>query len=191
MLTQLKVLREAHLNFVLPRNIDILQAYYNMSTSGVYTEDFPLNPPEFYNFTGDLSTLNTIAVEGRRVVMLNYGDGVDIVLQATQVGGGGSHPIHLHGFSFYWVGTGTGNFNNQTDPSTYNLVDPPLINTIHVPRRGWVAIRFFANNPGVWFMHCHFERHSSWGMDTVFIVRNGTNTDSSILPPPSSMPRCT
>ncbi|KAL4277893.1 hypothetical protein GQ457_03G031580 [Hibiscus cannabinus] len=180
-----------NVSFVLPRNIDILQAYYNMSTSGVYTEDFPLNPPEFYNFTGDLSTLNTIAVEGRRVVMLNYGDGVDIVLQATQVGGGGSHPIHLHGFSFYWVGTGTGNFNNQTDPTTYNLVDPPLINTIHVPRRGWVAIRFFANNPGVWFMHCHFERHSSWGMDTVFIVRNGTNTDSSVLPPPSGMPRCT
>ncbi|KAK9023697.1 hypothetical protein V6N11_003903 [Hibiscus sabdariffa] len=178
-----------NVSFVFPR-IDILQAYYNRST-GVYTEDFPLNPPVFYDFTGNLTDLNPGAGTGTRAVMLNYGDAVEIVLQATQLGAGGSHPIHLHGFSFYRVGTGVGNFNNQTDPSTYNLVDPPLINTVHVPGRGWVALRFFADNPGVWFMHCHFERHSSWGMDTVFIVRNGTTTETSIRPPPSGMPSCT
>ena len=80
--------------------------------------------------------------------MLNYGEAVEIVLQATTVGVGGSHPIHLHGFSFYWIGTGSGNFNNVTDPSSYNLVDPPLINTVQVPPGGWVALRFFAKNPG-------------------------------------------
>ncbi|KAE8727805.1 Secretory laccase, putative isoform 1 [Hibiscus syriacus] len=177
-----------NVSFVFPQ-VDILDAYYNMSTSGVFTEDFPLSPPEFYDFTGNLSGLNTMADTGTKVVMLNYGDAVEIVLQATQTGPGGSHPIHLHGFSFYWVGTGTGNFNNQTDPSTYNLVDPPLINTVHVPGRGWVALRFFANNPGVWFMHCHFDRHASWGMDTVYIVRNGTTAGTSIRPPPFGMPR--
>jgi laccase len=31
----------------------------------------------------------------------------------------------LHGFRFYLVGTGVGNFNNVTDPLSYNLVDPP------------------------------------------------------------------
>ncbi|KAE8715322.1 hypothetical protein F3Y22_tig00110177pilonHSYRG00088 [Hibiscus syriacus] len=181
-----------NVSFVLPRTADILQAYYNMSINGVYTEDFPLNPPEFYDFTGNVTnTVNRNATSGTRAVVLNYGDAVEIVLQATQVGGGGGHPIHLHGFSFYWVGTGTGNFNNQTDPRTYNLVDPPLVNTVHVPARGWVAVRFFANNPGVWFMHCHFERHSSWGMDTVFIVRNGNTRRTSLLPPPPGMPRCT
>ncbi|KAK9047226.1 hypothetical protein V6N11_053076 [Hibiscus sabdariffa] len=178
-----------NVSFVLPR-IDILQAYYNTSITGVFTEDFPLSPPEFYNFTGDLSSLNTAALPGTKVVMLNYGDGVEIVLQETQTGPGGSHPIHLHGYSFYWVGSGTGNFNNQTDPTTYNLVDPPLINTVHVPGRSWVALRFFADNPGVWFMHCHFDRHASWGMDTVFIVRNGTTTGTSIRPPPPGMPTC-
>ncbi|KAK8692106.1 hypothetical protein V6N13_075586 [Hibiscus sabdariffa] len=175
---------------------DLLSLFQEMklrgtrSISGVFTEDFPLNPPEFYDFTGDLTSLNTAAVQGTRVVMLNYGDGVEIVLQATQTGPGGSHPIHLHGFSFYWVGSGTGNFNNQTDPTTYNLADPPLINTVHVPGRSWVALRFFANNPGVWFMHCHFDRHASWGMDAVFIVRNGTTTETSILPPPPGLPTC-
>ncbi|XVF63221.1 hypothetical protein PTKIN_Ptkin09bG0070400 [Pterospermum kingtungense] len=175
-------------SFVFPR-IDILQAYYN-STSGVFTEDFPVNPPVFFDFTGNLTGFNTRTNQGTRAVVLNYGEAVEIVLQATNLGGGGSHPIHLHGFSFYWVGRGFGNFNNVTDPGSYNLVDPPLINTVHVPGGGWVALRFFATNPGVWFMHCHFERHSSWGMDTVFIVRNGTTTETSILPPPSGLPRC-
>ncbi|KAK9047229.1 hypothetical protein V6N11_053079 [Hibiscus sabdariffa] len=177
-------------SFVFPRRVDILQAYYNRTT-GVFTEDFPLNPPEFYNFTGDLTGFNPRAELGTRAVLLNYGDAVEIVLQATQLGAGGSHPFHLHGFSFYRVGIASGNFNNQTDPTTYNLVDPPFINTVHVPGKGWAALRFFADNPGVWFMHCHFERHSSWGMDTVFIVRNGTTAETSILPPPSGMPRCT
>lgn len=46
---------------------------------------------------------------------------------------------------------------------------------------------FFA---GVWYMHCHFDRHMSWGMDTVFIVKNGGTEDSTILPPPAYMPPC-
>ncbi|KAK8527547.1 hypothetical protein V6N12_054753 [Hibiscus sabdariffa] len=41
---------------------------------------------------------------------------------------------------------------------------------------------------GVWFMHCHFERHSSWGMDTVFIAKNGATAETSIRRPPAGMP---
>ncbi|KAB2025138.1 hypothetical protein ES319_D06G131300v1 [Gossypium barbadense] len=179
-----------NVSFVFPV-IDILQAYYKRSINGVFTKDFPLEPPEYYNFTGDLTILNRNVTMGTKVVMLNYGEAVEIVFQATQFGAGGSHPFHLHGFSFYRVGSGSGNFNNVTDPKSYNLVDPPLINTVHVPASGWVALRFFANNPGVWFSHCHFERHSSWGMDTVFIVKNGGTKATSIRPPPASgMPVC-
>ncbi|KAK8601957.1 hypothetical protein V6N12_051779 [Hibiscus sabdariffa] len=176
--------------FRAPRT-DILQAYYNRSINGVFTKDFPLEPPEFYNFTGQLGGINPNVGMGTRAVLLNYGEAVEIVFQATQFGAAGSHPLHLHGFSFYRVGSGSGNFNNVTDPKSYNLVDPPLINTVHVPARGWVALRFFANNPGVWFMHCHFERHSTWGMDTVFIVKNGATAETSIRPlPASGMPVC-
>ena len=101
----------------------------------------------FYNFTGFLPGLTNTS-KGTKVVVLNYGEAVEIVLQTTNIGVRGSHPIHLHGFSFYWIGTGSGNFNNVTDPSSYNLVDPPLINTVQVPPGGWVALRFFAKNPG-------------------------------------------
>lgn len=39
-------------------------------------------------------------------------------------------------------------------------------------------------------MHCHFDRHMSWGMDTVFIVKNGGTDETSIRPPPDYLPAC-
>jgi hypothetical protein len=47
------------------------------------------------------------------------------------------------------VGYGFGNFNKSKDPMNYNLFDPPLVNTVMVPRNGWAAIRFVATNPGM------------------------------------------
>lgn len=43
---------------------------------------------------------------------------------------------------------------------------------------------------GVWFMHCHLERHLSWGMDTTLIVTNGPTPNTKLLPPPPYMPPC-
>ena len=43
---------------------------------------------------------------------------------------------------------------------------------------------------GVWFWHCHFEKHLSWGMEAVFIVKNGGTAETSIRDPPSYMPPC-
>lgn len=80
--------------------------------------------------------------------MINYGDIVEIVYQNTNFSAPESHPIHLHGFSFFLVGTGSGNFNSVTDPLSYNLDDPPELNTINLPKNGWAAIRFVADNPG-------------------------------------------
>ncbi|GMP80117.1 hypothetical protein CsSME_00035347 [Camellia sinensis var. sinensis] len=70
------------------------------------------------------------------------------------------------------------------------MVDPPEVNTVGVPTNGWAAIRFRADNPGVWFMHCLLERHSSWGMDTVLIVKNGTTTETSMQDPPPNLNPC-
>jgi laccase len=37
-------------------------------------------------------------------------------------------------------------------------------------------------------MHCHFDRHLVWGMETVFIVQDGT--EARLSPPPPDMPPC-
>ncbi|KAF8038156.1 hypothetical protein BT93_B0884 [Corymbia citriodora subsp. variegata] len=172
-------------------SVDVLQAYYR-NISGVYTTDFPDLPPVMYNFTGDdLSTSLAEAAQGTSLKVLNYNETVEIVFQGTNLlDESGNHPMHIHGYSFYVIGVGLGNFDNETDPQMYNLVDPPEVNTVGVPKKGWAAIRFRANNPGVWYWHCHIDRHMSWGMNAAFIVKNGDTEETSMRPSPSYMPPC-
>ncbi|XP_047324937.1 laccase-14-like [Impatiens glandulifera] len=178
-----------NISFVSP-TIDILRAYYN-NISGVFKSDFPHNPPQAYNYTADYQPLEILRPEkGTSAVVLEYNSTVELVIQGTSLVGAADHPVHLHGYSFYVVGWGFGNFNKTQDPLHYNLIDPPIQNTATVPRNGWVAIRFRANNPGVWFMHCHLELHSSLGMDMVWIVKNGQGLEAQMLPPPKEMPPC-
>lgn len=51
-----------------------------------------------------------------------------------------------------------------------------------------VLLSFFRT--GVWFMHCHLERHLTWGMEMVFIVKDGHRPEDRLLPPPPDMPPC-
>lgn len=176
-----------NISLLNPR-IDVLQAYYN-GTRGVYDIGFPDKPPYEFDYTAanlsrDLQTPSTAT----KVRVLEYNTQVEIVFQSTNLVAGIDHPMHLHGYSFYVVGSGLGNYNSSQ--ADYNLVDPPLQNTIAVPVNGWSAIRFKADNPGVWFMHCHFERHVSWGMGMVFIVKDGKGNGQNMLPPPGDLPPC-
>ena len=117
----------------------------------IFTDDFPDRPPYSYNYTGgNLPSSLSVASQGTKVKVVNYNEVVEIVFQGTNVGGvGDNHPMHLHGYNFYLVGIGLGNFNNETDPKNFNLNDPPYVNTIGVPKNGWAAIRFRATNPGM------------------------------------------
>nr|XP_043617676.1 laccase-15-like [Erigeron canadensis] len=180
-----------NITFDLP-STSILGAYYRGINNGVYGDDFPDVPPLRFNYTqsrGLNASLRTPEV-ATDVEMLKHNETVELVFQGTNLLAGVDHPMHLHGHSFYVVGWGFGNFKRSRDVSSYNLVDPPLMQTIAVPQNGWTAIRFKADNPGVWFMHCHLERHVSWGMGMVFIVRNGKAANARVLPPPPDMPPC-
>lgn len=135
-----------NVSFVLP-TIALLQAhYYNIE--GVYTDDFPGKPPFPFNYTGNNSLSNIQTTNGTRLYRLAYNSTVQIVLQGTSMIAPESHPTHLHGFNFYVVGKGLGDFDPQEDPKNFNLIDPVERNTIQVPTAGWVAIRFKADNPG-------------------------------------------
>lgn len=136
-----------NISFVNPE-VDILQAYY-YHIKGVFKEGFPEFPPLVYNFTAeDFPLILEIPKRGTKVKVLEYGSDVEVVFQNTNLVAGIDHPMHLHGFSFHIVGTGFGNFDEKKDPLSFNLVDPPLRNTVAVPISGWAAIRFKAVNPG-------------------------------------------
>ncbi|KAF5953303.1 hypothetical protein HYC85_006159 [Camellia sinensis] len=96
----------------------------------------------------DLPNNTVIPTIGTKVRMFDYNETVEIVFQGTDVlAGAQNHPMHMHGHSFYVAGSGIGNFDNETDPKSYNLIDPPELNTVRVPKNGWVTDRFIANNP--------------------------------------------
>ncbi|EEF35289.1 laccase, putative [Ricinus communis] len=178
-----------NISFELP-SIDVLEAYH-YHIRGVFGHNFPSQPPLFFNFTEPfLPLILQIPTRGTEAKVLHYNSTVEIVFQGTSLLGGIDHPMHLHGYSFYVVGWGFGNFDKNKDPENYNLADPPFRNTVSVPINGWAAIRFKAYNPGVWFLHCHLDRHLTWGMETVIIVTDGEDYRSSLLPPPPDMPPC-
>ncbi|XP_047334272.1 laccase-11-like [Impatiens glandulifera] len=177
-----------NVTFVMPK-IGLLQAHY-FNTPGVYRTDFPDKPQTTFNYTGAPLTANLGTSLGTRLSKLAFNSTVELVLQDTNLLTVESHPFHLHGFNFFVVGSGIGNFDAKKDPAKFNLVDPPERNTIGVPTGGWAAIRFRADNPGVWFMHCHLELHTMWGLKMAFVVENGKSIEQSVLPPPADLPTC-
>ncbi|PPR84876.1 hypothetical protein GOBAR_AA35834 [Gossypium barbadense] len=136
-----------NVSFTLP-SVAILQAYYFGQSNGVYTTDFPVEPMVPFNYTG-IAPNNTNVMNGTRTVVLPFNTSVELVMQDTSILGAESHPLHLHGFNFFVVGQGFGNFDPVKDPAKFNLVDPMERNTAGVPAGGWIAIRFLADNPGL------------------------------------------
>ncbi|KAG9961243.1 hypothetical protein KCU61_g5649, partial [Aureobasidium melanogenum] len=106
---------------------------------------------------------------------------VDIVLNNLDED---SHSWHLHGYSFYVVASysadfGWGSYNPYVDlelpGGPLNLNDPPIRDTVYVPRRGYVVLRFRADNPGIWMFHCHMLWHQASGMALALEVRDGSS----------------
>jgi laccase len=80
-----------------------------------------------------------------------HGAVVDMVFQSTAMLQGDSNPMHLHGHDMFLLAEGLGNYDAAKDMTRFNLVNPPVKNTVLVPNLGWAAIRFVANNPGAYF----------------------------------------
>ncbi|OAY74862.1 Laccase-25 [Ananas comosus] len=171
-----------NVSFRLPKKVSMQEAHFE-SIEGVFTTDFPNKPPLFFDFTN--ASLHNGTIEesleptaiGTKAKKLKYNATVEIVLQSTAIVATQSHPMHIHGFNFFVVAQGFGNYNEQKVRSSYNLVDPQVRNTIAVPT-------------GVWLMHCHMDLHLPVGLATAFVVENGPTPDSTLPPPPADFPRC-
>jgi FtsP/CotA-like multicopper oxidase with cupredoxin domain len=68
---------------------------------------------------------------------------------------GMSHPMHLHGHSFQVIGINGKSLNGA------------LRDTVLVPPKSSVTVAFDANNPGIWYLHCHILWHLAAGMATL------------------------
>ncbi len=85
-------------------------------------------------------------------VFAKYGDRVVIkFVNETPM----SHPMHLHGHSFQVI-----DINGQP-------IRGALRDTVLVTGKSSVTIAFDANNPGLWYLHCHVLWHLAAGMATL------------------------
>ncbi|XP_058787321.1 L-ascorbate oxidase [Vicia villosa] len=130
-------------------------------------------PPRTYPMDYDIfkNPVNPNTTTGNGVYIFQLNDIVDVVLQnANQLNGNGSeiHPWHLHGHDFWVLGYGDGKFIPGVDEKKFNLTRAPLRNTAVIFPYGWTALRFKADNPGVWAFHCHIEPHLHMGMGVIF-----------------------
>jgi FtsP/CotA-like multicopper oxidase with cupredoxin domain len=70
------------------------------------------------------------------------------------------HPFHIHGHSFYILGT----------PNELNLKNPPLKDTLNIWPNVEQVIQWQATNPGNWIFHCHVEWHLAGGMASLLSI---------------------
>ncbi|XP_051181293.1 laccase-19 [Lolium perenne] len=186
-----------NVSFRHPTNASLLERYYERRTSGLYTEDLPDHPPHPYNYTdrnlippGPLEEALEPTFKATKLRRFRYNTSVEIIFQSTALLQSDSNPMHLHGYDFFVLAMGLGNYNPKTDPKKFNYHNPQLRNTVQVPRTGWAAVRFVTDNPGMWYLHCHFEFHIIMGMATAFIVEDGPTPETSLPPPPPEFKKC-
>jgi FtsP/CotA-like multicopper oxidase with cupredoxin domain len=82
-----------------------------------------------------------------------------------------AHPMHLHGHNFWVVAEGSGEWDGTVTRS-WN----PQRRDVQIVERGlpdnpsYIVIEFFADNPGVWPLHCHVVWHVSDGLSINILV---------------------
>lgn len=103
-------------------------------------------------------TLPAIPFDSQAHYTLPLGAHVVVFINNTDSGG---HPIHTHGHSFWVLAS-----SDYSPPHAQTTLPPSPIrrDVVNVAAKGWAAIAFIADNPGVWTMHCHVDFHLSGGL---------------------------
>lgn len=154
------------LNFTMEQLGDgVTYAFFNNLT---YT---PPKVPTLYSVfsSGNLATNPLIYGTNTNTFVLQYGEIVEIVLNNMDPG---LHPFHLHGHIFQLISRSEGT-EDEEEPQIYDPSNPDHTNfpanpmmrdTVVVNANGFMVLRFKANNPGVWFFHCHVDWHLEQGL---------------------------
>ncbi|KAJ5647213.1 Multicopper oxidasetype 2 [Penicillium lividum] len=99
------------------------------------------------------------------------------------------HPWHLHGHQFQVLQRSLeGYFTGQYFKNVSKT--PIRRDTIMLNPHGHAVLRFRADNPGVWLLHCHVEWHVSAGLMATIIEAPETFPQSENPPPQSHYNVC-
>lgn len=101
------------------------------------------------------------------------------------------HPWHLHGHHFQVLQRSAVDGGYFTGHYYQNISHTPVRrDTIMVQNHGHTVIRFRADNPGVWLLHCHVEWHVEGGLMATIIEAPETFPEAQTPPPQSHYDSC-
>ncbi|XP_065067142.1 uncharacterized protein LOC135692771 isoform X2 [Rhopilema esculentum] len=180
------------------QNCDATDKHLRWALNGITYkwENTPVAHMMYYNIR--TNSLN----ESRGYYTISQGDVIEIIIQNYPACNKvcEQHPWHLHGHKFWVVGMGNGLWNGSDaqlaslDPvnaiyrdTTTVLPDSvkPFGGQAEQGGCGWTAVRFVADNPGVWPFHCHVTWHFIMGMQVVFL-----ESANQIQAPGDDIPIC-
>ncbi|KAG9246098.1 multicopper oxidase-domain-containing protein [Calycina marina] len=186
---------EAHHSYYIRSNIEIgdwrlERAFFNKSTFRPdlqkptlhrTLEGFQENNETFTALSA-VDGVNALAYDLKNDFLVQH-SGVKVVDLIIQNFDEGNHPMHLHGHKFWVLGQGHGYFPGYEalgmkaegrgvlgghEGSLDSLIRRDVAT---LEGYGWLALRFVADNPGIWALHCHMAWHSEAGLVMQFIDR--------------------
>ncbi|CAN6614071.1 iron transport multicopper oxidase Fet3p [Trichomonascus vanleenenianus] len=121
--------------------------------------------------SGDLVMDERIYGEFTHPYILKHNDVVEVIVNNAD---SGTHPFHLHGHAFQLIDRSPAFDDDDItpyDPSNHTAFPqiPIRRDVAYVRPNGYYVLRFRADNPGVWFFHCHIEWHMDQGLAMTFI----------------------
>ncbi|AWU73536.1 hypothetical protein CAS74_001338 [Pichia kudriavzevii] len=122
--------------------------------------------------TSELALNSEIYGSNTHAIVLQKDEIVEVVLNNNDTG---KHPFHLHGHVFEVYQRGP-DYGDEDEPVPYNESAPYtprekslFRDTLYVNPQSHFVIRFKADNPGVWFFHCHIDWHLLQGLALTFV----------------------
>jgi FtsP/CotA-like multicopper oxidase with cupredoxin domain len=61
----------------------------------------------------------------------------------------------MHGHDFAILAQSNLTYDELESPKTFNFVNPPRRDVALLPAKGYLALAFKSDNPGIWLVHCH------------------------------------
>ncbi|KAK6933055.1 Multicopper oxidase, type 1 [Dillenia turbinata] len=171
-----------NVTFVMPNTP--LQAHYS-NISGVFTEDFPGNPPVVFNYSG-LGPANLQTMIWTNVYRLPFNASVQVVLQGTGMISPENHPTHLHGYNFFFK------WDRGLEILTLILIRRASILWILLSETRLEShlVDGLQSDSGQTIQEIPHLFHTTWGHKMAFLVENGKDPNESNLPPPQLLPKC-
>ncbi|POM76530.1 Hypothetical protein PHPALM_6211 [Phytophthora palmivora] len=133
--------------------------------------------PPLFTIAGGLTTEELPTSANARKI--EYGKHIEVVLVNDM---NEQHPFHLHSHSPWVIGSGTASIDEIRNNTLSGLkLEGAMTRDVYtVPPCtydasgacidvGYLVLRFTADNPGVWILHCHIDWHMDAGLSMIFV----------------------